>query len=94
MSVTGARVGLAGSAVVCCVHDCVKREITTEAQVMTIGLEVGIRYDPKQHRLWKCACCENLFVDPSDEPRLCRRCLVPVVHQPAGPLSKPNGRPL
>lgn len=91
---TSINVVASGKAIVCCIHDRVKREVTTEAQVMTIGLEVGIRYDPVQHRLWRCSCCENLFVDASDEPRHCRICQIPPVHQQAGPLPKPNGRPL
>jgi hypothetical protein len=90
----GARPALAGTAVVVCIHDRVKREITTEAQVAALGAEVGIAYDPKQHRVWECACCANLFVNPTDEPRYCQRCRVPPAHQPAGPLPKPNGRPL
>ena len=91
---TALRVALGGKAVVCCVHDRPKRQVTTEAQVAALGLEVGQVYDPKQHKLWLCACCENLFVDPSDEPRYCRRCQGP--HRCTrlnGPLPAPNGRP-
>ena len=91
---SGFKTTLGGTAIVCCIHDRVKREVTTEAQVAELGAQVGIRYDPRQHKLWECGCCQNLFVDPSDEPRLCRRCQVPPAHQPAGPLAKPNGRPL
>lgn len=87
----GTRLGFAGSAVVVCVHDRPKREVTTEAQVAELGLTVGQVYDPRQHRLHLCACCQNLFVDPSDEPRYCRRCQTAPQHQPAGPLPDPTG---
>ena len=91
----GIGVALGGHAVVCCVHDRVKREITTEAQVAELGRQVGQVYNPKQHRLWLCACCENLFVDPSDEPRFCHRCHTrPPVHPLNGSLPSPNGEPV
>ena len=87
----GTRLGLSGAAVVVCVHDRPKREVTTEAQVAELGLTVGQIYDPKQHRLHLCACCQNLFVDPSNEPRYCRRCQAPPQHPLAGPLPDPTG---
>jgi hypothetical protein len=88
---TGMTVALTGKAVVCCVHDRVKREVTTEADVADLGREVGITYDPKQHKIHECSCCQNLFVDPSDEPRFCFACLrVPKVPL-AGPLPEPRG---
>lgn len=70
----GGKMALAGSAVVVCVHDRTKREVTTETQVAELGLTVGQVYDPRQHKLHTCGCCENLFVDFSDETRYCRRC--------------------
>jgi hypothetical protein len=82
---------LGGTAVVCCVHDREKRRVTTEAQVARLGLEVGQIYDPVQHKLHRCACCENLFVDPSDEPRFCSVCQRPNVHPLGGPLPAPIG---
>lgn len=85
------RVVLGGTAVVCCVHDRVKREVVTEAHVAALGLEVGLVYDPKQHKLHRCACCDNLFVDPSDVPRYCRTCQGPFVHELGGPLAEPLG---
>ena len=88
------QLGMTGRRVVCCVHDRVKREVTTEAHVATLGLSVGQIYDPRQHKLWSCACCENLFVDPSDKPRYCRTCQGPLIHKPAGPLPAPNERPI
>lgn len=87
----GLRIALGGTAVVCCVHDREKRKVVTEAQVAQLGLDVGQVYDRRQHKLHRCACCENLFVDPSDEPRYCRLCLGPVTHPLAVPLRRPIG---
>lgn len=88
------RLGVTGHRTICCVHDREKRIVTTEAQVAEIGLKAGYFYNPKQHHLWSCTCCENLFVDPSDEPRFCRVCSGHLRHQPAGPLPAPNERPI
>lgn len=88
---TGLRVQLGGTAVVCCVHDRVKREVVTESAVAALGLEHGIVYDPKRHKLHRCACCDNLFVDPSDAPRFCHTCQGPLVHELGGPLPEPVG---
>lgn len=85
------RVELGGTAVVCCVHDRQKRQVVTEAQVAALGLEVGIVYDPAQHRVHRCACCGNLFIDPSDVPRYCATCSGPLVHPLGGPLPAPIG---
>lgn len=91
---SGSRIGIAvgGVAVVCCVHDRIKREVTTEQQVALLGLEAGQIYDPTQHKLFKCACCENLFVDPGDEPKFCHVCRGSLVHPLGGPLPEPKGR--
>jgi uncharacterized paraquat-inducible protein A len=86
-------VGVRGAAVVVCIHDREKRVVTTEKHVAELAPQVGQTYDPKQHRLWLCACCENLFVDASDEPRYCRRCQIPSSHPQAGPLRAPTERP-
>jgi hypothetical protein len=88
------RLGLSGSAVVVCPHDRPKREVTTERQVAELAPHAGFKFDPKQHRLWLCACCQNLFVDPSDEPRYCRRCQAATHHPTTAPIAPPNGRPL
>lgn len=80
------RPSLGGKAIVCCVHDRQKRQVVTERQVFELGLTVGIVYDPKQHRIHRCACCQNLFVDPSDEPRFCTPCQPRPVHPLGGPL--------
>jgi hypothetical protein len=90
---TNFHVAVSGKAVVCCPHDRTKREITTEAQVAELGLSVGQIYDSRQHRLWTCSCCQNLFVDPTDEPRYCRTCQRRPTHQVNGQLPPPNGRP-
>lgn len=86
-----ARAVLGGVAVVCCVHDREKRQVRSERQVAELGALVGQRYDPKQHKLHLCACCENLFVDPGDEPRFCSTCQRPLVHQLGGPLPEAKG---
>lgn len=87
----GQRVVLGGSAAVHCVHDRRKRSVTTEAQVAELGLEVGQIYDPAQHKLHRCACCDNLFVDPTDVPRFCSTCQGPLQHALGGPLPDPVG---
>lgn len=82
---------LSGVAVVCCVHDREKRRVTSERDVFELGLQVGQVYNPAQHKLHLCACCENLFVDPTDEPRFCSSCLPKPVHPLGGPLPDPRG---
>ena len=91
MAGTRLQVTLGGTAAVYCVHDRQKRQVVTEAQVAALGREVGQLYDPKQHKLHRCACCDNLFVDPTDEPRFCSHCLRPLVHSLGGPLPTPIG---
>ena len=85
------RIHLGGTAVVCCVHDRVKREVMTEAEVITLGLSIGVLYDPTQHKIHRCACCENLFVDPTDIPRFCKPCSSTPTHALGGPLPDPIG---
>jgi hypothetical protein len=92
MAASGVRPTLGGAAVVCCVHDREKRQVVTEAQVFALGLSVGQVYDPVQHRLFWCACCGNLFVAVSDEPRYCSTCSRPPTHLLGGPLAQPKGR--
>jgi hypothetical protein len=82
---------LSGTAAVFCVHDRQKRLVRTESDVARIGLEAGLVFDRRQHRIHRCACCENLFVDPSDEPRFCTVCVRPLVHPLGGPLPQPIG---
>lgn len=89
----GGAVGIAlgGTATVCCVHDRVKRQVKTEEHVRRLGLEAGIIYDERQHKIHRCGCCENLFVDASDEPLYCKVCNRLPVHKIVGPLPAPMG---
>jgi hypothetical protein len=90
--VNGFRLSVSGTAVVCCVHDRQKRQVTTERQVFELGLEVGIVYDARQHRIHRCSCCDNLFFDVTDEPRYCELCNPNrLVHPLGGPLTAPIG---
>lgn len=84
-------IALGGVAQVYCVHDREKRKVTELEDVIALGREIGVRYDPKQHKTHKCACCENLFVDASDVPRLCHVCLGLPVHAFTEPLPAPIG---
>ena len=88
---TGVEISLSGTASVHCVHDRQKRQVTTERQLFDLGLEVGLLYDPRQHKIHRCGCCDNLFVDPADTPRYCSVCLAPNRHQLGGPLNDPVG---
>lgn len=93
MSAIGSlRPTISGVAVVCCLHDREKRQIRTEQQIIALGREIGVEYDPKQHHIFECACCQNWFVNTGDEPRFCHVCRMPLVHAPAGPLAEPTGR--
>ena len=86
------RIELSGRATVHCVHDRRKREVVTERQVAELGAAVGIHYDSRLHRLFTCACCENLFFDVSDEPRYCHACRPTAqVHMLGGPLATATG---
>jgi hypothetical protein len=82
---------LGGKAVVCCVHDRQKRQVTTERQVFELGVSAGLVFDPVQHKIHRCACCQNLFVAFSDEPRYCSICNRVPVHALGGPLAPPIG---
>lgn len=88
---TALRPVFSGTAIVCCVHDREKRKVKTEADVAELGKAVGQVYDASQHKLHSCACCENLFVDPSDTPRFCSICNGPPRHLLGGPLPEPTG---
>ena len=88
---TGTKIALGGKATVHCVHDRQKDQVVTEAQVKVLALDYGIKYDPAQHKIHKCTCCRNLFVDPTDEPRYCLICQGIPIHGLAGPLPLPGG---
>ncbi len=85
------RLDLGGTARVYCVHDRQKRQVTTDRQVADLAAEVGQRYDPSRHKLFECACCQNLFVDETDIPRLCSVCMGSNVHRQEGQLPDPTG---
>jgi hypothetical protein len=89
--VRGVRLVLGGTAAVFCIHDREKRSVTTERQVFELGLQAGQLYDRRIHKLMRCACCDNLFVSVSDEPRFCSSCQRPQIHVPGGPLPEPRG---
>lgn len=88
---SGVGFAISGKAVVVCIHDRIKREVTTEGQVAALGAAVGQVYDPVQHKLHLCACCENLFVDPTDIPRYCSVCSKPPTWAQNGKLADPKG---
>lgn len=84
---------LGGVAVVCCVHDREKRQVTTIEQVVLLGrgLYPPVIYNPKVHFVNRCACCENLFVALHDTPKFCNLCEhTPLVHNLGGPLAPPS----
>lgn len=85
------KIALSGTAVVHCVHDVPKRVFQDEADVRAYGMKIGVPFDPKQHKLVLCACCENLFTVTSDEPRLCSFCQKANVHPLAAPIPDPTG---
>jgi hypothetical protein len=91
MTPTKVKAILGGRAVVHCVHDRVKREVTDPEYVAHLGRVAGNVYDPKMHKLHVCACCENLFVMLDDAPTLCSVCLGQPVHTLGGPLPAPRG---
>ena len=87
----GLQIALSGKAVVCCVHDREKRVVTTEEQVMELMKDAGFQIRKGVHFMFRCTCCDNLFVDEGTEPRHCAVCRRPAKHAPAGPLSEPEG---
>jgi hypothetical protein len=88
----GARIALGGTAVVCCVHDRRKRVVVTERRVVLAAFAYGVVYDVAQHRIHRCGCCENLFLDATDEPAYCATCTPKgLVHPLGGPLTAPIG---
>lgn len=67
------------TAVVCCVHDRVKREVT------------DLAFDPAEFKAHLCACCENLFLRRDDVPHYCQQCGGRPVHPLAAALPDPIG---
>lgn len=76
---TSLNIAIGGKAVICCVHDRVKREIT------------DLAFDPARHKAHLCACCENLFLRRDDIPHYCEQCGGRPVHPLAGNLPDPIG---
>lgn len=91
MTKTGFRLVWGGTAQVYCVHDREKRQVVTEEQVAALGLQVGVMYNSKIHKLHECSCCGNLFVAHSTEPKYCDTCSTPPIHVLGGKLPDPKG---
>ena len=76
-------------------HDRQKRVVNTPDDVIKLGraLVPPVIFDARVHKVHKCACCENLFVDTADIPRYCAVCdpKNPLTHQLGGPLGNPIG---
>jgi hypothetical protein len=83
---------LGGVAVVVCVHDREKRQVTTIEQIQQLGRELDppMIFNPKVHYVAKCMCCENLFVSLEDTPRFCSICQRDLVHPLGGPMPTPT----
>jgi hypothetical protein len=86
---SGFRTSIGGTAVVCCVHDRPKREVTDPDVVRHLGLVAGVVYNPRAHKLQTCACCQNLFVAADDTPRLCSVCTEAPTHKLEAPIPDP-----
>lgn len=80
-----------GQAVVYCIHDRQKRQVTDVGHVALLGLEAGELYVPSKHKVQLCPCCENLFVRLDDTPSYCPPCGGRPVHPVGGPLPEPKG---
>jgi len=91
---TSIRPTFSGVAVVCCLHDREKRQVTTPDHVAKLGLSLTPPriYNPRVDKIFLCACCENMFVSLDDTPKYCSICdpSKPFVHAPGGPLNPPN----
>lgn len=76
---TQIKLSLGGTAVVACIHQRVKREVTTD-----------VPFNPRTEFLQLCPCCENVFVTTTDEPFFCKQCGDRPVPQ-GGLLQLPRG---
>lgn len=79
MTSNAAGLTLGMTAIVCCVHDREKRQI------------VELEFDITETKVHLCSCCENLFLEVSDEPMFCPTCRRPPKHLLGGPLPEPHG---
>ncbi len=86
-----APVSLGGIAKVYCIHDREKRLVKNPDEVVQLGREIGVKYDPKKHKIQLCPCCANCFVTEDDTPKLCAPCNGIPVHQLMASLPQPNG---
>jgi hypothetical protein len=68
-----------GTAVVCCVHNREKRQVT------------DLAFDGRTHKPHMCACCENLFLRTDDVPHYCDQCGGKPFYRLAAPLPDPIG---
>lgn len=91
MAGAAVRPAFSGVAKVYCPHNREKDVVKTEVDVSLIGLSVGQLFDPAQHKIHRCGCCRNLFVDAGDEPVYCYACLQRPTHALGGPLAAPIG---
>jgi hypothetical protein len=73
-------VSIGGSAAVFCVHNREKRQVTE------------LQFDAAATSVHMCACCENLFPEPTDQPMFCPTCRGQNVYKLGGPLPDPIGR--
>jgi hypothetical protein len=73
-------IAIGGTAVVSCVHNREKRSV------------IEMAFDPKHTSIHLCACCENVFLQPSDTPMFCHQCRKNPVYPLGGPLPDPVGR--
>lgn len=79
MPTAGLQMTIGGTAKVYCVHNRGKREVT------------DIAYDSALTKPHMCACCENIFLERTDEPMFCPTCRGPYRHPLGGPLAPPKG---
>ena len=68
-----------GTAVICCVHNRVKRQVT------------DMLFDAALTKIHLCSCCENVFTERTDTPVFCRTCRGDAVYELGGPLPDPTG---
>jgi rRNA maturation endonuclease Nob1 len=73
------KMAITGTAVVVCVHNREKRQVT------------DLAFDYTREKVHMCACCENLFTRPDDVPHYCQQCGGRPVYRLAAPLKAPIG---
>jgi hypothetical protein len=73
------QITMGGTAVVCCVHNREKRQVT------------DLPFNGNTHKPHLCACCENLFLRTDDVPHYCEQCGGRPFYPLGGPLPDPIG---